>query len=109
MVKTFSLGFFPWKFCSLRLGGILIIGTADCSYHQGKLKKASLVLIGMMDRRLKTLSLRLSLKVCFLIMQDLLLEYTYKAFSILNNMGNGVDHFSLQKVEVIALRAIKLS
>ena len=40
-------------------------------------------------------------------MQYLLLEYTYKVFSILNNMGTGVDHFSLQKVEVIALRVIK--
>ena len=35
-------------------------------------------------------------------MQYLLLEYTYKVFSILNNVGTGVDHFSLQKVEVIA-------
>lgn len=55
--------------------------------------------MGMMDRGLKTQSLRLSLKVRFLIMQYLLLEYTYKVFS---NMGTGVDHFSLQKVEVIA-------
>lgn len=57
----------------------------------------------MIDLKLKALHLVLSFQVpCSLIMEYLLSDCIYKAFSNRNNMGSGIDYFSLHKMGEIA-------
>ena len=57
----------------------------------------------MMDLELKALHLVLSFQVpCSLVVESLLSDCIYKAFSTHNIMGIGIDYFSLHKVREIA-------
>lgn len=62
----------------------------------------------MMDLELKALHLELSFLVpCSLVMEYLLSDSIYKAFSAPNNTGIRIDYFSLHKMGEMAYRAIK--
>lgn len=67
-----------------------------------------IALIGIgsrVDLRLEALCVVLSFKVPhFLIVEYWFLGQAYKAYSTQNNMGTGVDHFSLRKVEVLPFK-----